>query len=412
MRKITRICVLLILSTSSLLAGNGYKKITEGKWPYEARGTRFSPYITDNWTYTTSGTPGLYGIYFYREGKDSLPWHEEGGIQFNTIFQQFAGTEQLIAYLKASENIYSDPFAELVENNMVADQKYGKMCIRFSRTFTVKLPQGQTGPQETIRDEGYYFIHPSNNKLLIKVHLFRRSVDAIRDTEFGSYMEKFYKNFATTNAFVPKWTFGVNYIVGFGNTDGLYFGYNDAISGQEITVDPGSSMGLNLCVYRRIKSVWVAGGEVGFSSASSLSGTYDNLEAYTSRGVVAELTGGALLFSKFRSRALFSAGPLFYSSTKLDIGMNDPAGPGDATFYYKPAFGYVVNAQYVLVMKKKRGQLVFGFKYAGINFKLDHFKAGGQSYEPNMLDPSYNAFKKVNGSNFALVLCGYQYTID
>lgn len=412
MRKIARICFLLLVSSGSLIAGGGYKKIKEGKWPFETQGIRFSPYIQDNWTYSTSALTQQYVIYFYREGNDRIRWREEGGIQLNPVVQLFAGPEQLITYLKSAENISSDPQVQVLTNEMVPDKKYGDLCVRFSRTFTVKLPPGESGPPETIRDEGYYFVHPSNNKMIVKIHLFRRASDAIADATFGDYMEKFYRNFSTTNTFVPAWTIGVNYFVGFGFDETLYFGYNDATTGDRITADAGAGSGLHLCAYRRIKSIWVGGAEVGFSTASALSGIYDNLDARMTRGFVAEINGGALLLSKFRHRALLTAGPVYYSSPKLVIRIDDPAGPGDVTFQYKPAFGFNVNAQYVYVLRRNRGQLVFGFKYHGVNLSLDKFETNGQSNDPSTLNPSYNSFKRVNANNLAMVLFGYQYTFD
>jgi len=202
---------------------------------------------------------------------------------------------------------------------------------------------------------------------------------------------------------------GIHGYTGFGNSDGLHFGYFDAVSGAKISADPGASAGLGIFGYRRIASVWVGGAEIGFSKSSALTQVYDNITATISRGFTGEVNAGALLFAKYRHRCLLTAGAVYYSNPVLDLVINDPNGPGNATFNYNPAFGGAINAKYIFVMKKKCGELTFGLKFHVINFDLDNFEAGGTVNQPEMLNPAYSNFKNPDASNMSVNI-GYQYS--
>lgn len=411
LRRYTTLTLLALVVSASLI-GKPYKPISDGNWPYESNGIRFSPNITDNWKYSLTEGPSNYEIYFTREGTDSVPYLEAGGIQCNPVFTRFAGRAQFKTYILAIEGVQVMSGMKLTEYTIEPDSTFGEMCLRFTRVFVPDTSGGATVIRDAVRDEGYYFIHPKNPRSIYRVHLYRESVDAAGDRTFRSYMNLFYRKLTLDGNFVPLWTFGVNYSGGFGTTSGLSFGYVDAETGTDITVDPGAGFGLGLITYRRLRNVFVVGTEIGFSSASSLSSTYANLSAKTNRGCVIEATGGALLLSRFRHRVLLNVGPVLYTNPAIKIDISDAAGPGNVHFVYGPAVGLAFNAHYVAVSKRKRGQLVFGFKYHYIGYKLKEFNSGGQTYQPSDLNPLFGNFKSPDASNFALVFIGYQYTLN
>lgn len=211
---------------------------------------------------------------------------------------------------------------------------------------------------------------------------------------------------------IPKWTVGGQLYGGYGVSEGLTFGYYDVVTGYPIYVDPGASFGASITGYRHIKSIWIAGAQFGFSNANSLSGVYDNITSTIKRGVVAEVNGGMLLFSKFRHRLLMTVGPVMYSGPTIYLNIADPDGPGDAIFHYKPSFGVAFNANYILILKRIPGQFTFGLTYHQLNFKLESFETGGEKYTPDQLNPAHGNFKNPDGSNLGVVVFGYQYTFN
>lgn len=208
----------------------------------------------------------------------------------------------------------------------------------------------------------------------------------------------------------PTWMVGAHGYMGFGNSDGLAFGYYDTETGSTITVDPGASAGFGIFGYRQIKSVFVVGAELGFSKASALSGVYSNMSATMGRGITGEVSAGVLLFTKHRSRCLLTIGSAYYSKPVLELKINDPNGLSNATFNYKPAFGAAINAKYILVLKKRRGELTFGLKYHQIGLVLDNFEADGTVNEPELLNPLFGHFKNPDASNMGVIFFGYQYS--
>lgn len=334
---------------------------------------------------------------------------EQGGIQLSDAPMRFAGIQQMIDHIKSSDVLYNDPKIVIMQNSFVADPRYGAMCVRYSRVYGVKEAATSNEVTSTVRDEGYYFQHPRNSRVMYKIHLEKRSADASADTAYTKYMEQFYTGLSINGIFVPTWTIGINTFSGFGQGDGLDFGYIDSETGNTITIDPGASMGMSLYGYRRIKKIWIAGAEFGISSAPSLSYFYSNLAGYTDRGTVAELNGGVLLFSQYRHRFMITGGPTFYSNPILRLEIVDSLSRDNISFKYKPAVGVSLNVMYAFVLRKRWGQLLAGFKYHQVRLELARFTVNEVEFQTDALNQEYASFKRPNAANIAVVFA-YQYT--